>query len=221
MPKRHLETFWCIVWPKNTLVFRHRDLWGIARFPLFHAEVPPVQGLIHEQGSVLQSIYQVHSLLLLAAVVAFKWLSSSCWITGMSEERGALSSRALIRWQISQDHHYVPQPGPRGVTCSSNHARAALSLGWQGRQPRVGGPALFTPVAACTGFFKQSGCLHALPPQPVDVIRQSRVDVAFWWRTIYCTLQRGREGAVASCKTSTTAAPMPVVWPDNCGLKRW
>lgn len=24
-----------------------------------HAQVPPVQGLIHEQGSVLQSIYQV------------------------------------------------------------------------------------------------------------------------------------------------------------------
>lgn len=34
--------------------------------------LPSVQGLIHEQGSVLQSIYQVLCLLFLTAVIAFK-----------------------------------------------------------------------------------------------------------------------------------------------------
>lgn len=86
LPKRHLEAFWCLEGDPKIAWWLGKGIYRALQGTLFmtHAQVPPVQGLIHEQGSVLQSIYQVLSLLLLAAVIAFKWLSCPCWITGMS-----------------------------------------------------------------------------------------------------------------------------------------
>ena len=75
-----------------------------------------------------------------------------------------LPLRALAcRQSRRQDRHddaAVLQPGPGGGSVTPAHA--SLSPGWQGRQHRLGGPALFTPSAARTGLFKQSGCLHKL-----------------------------------------------------------
>lgn len=84
----------------------------------------------------------------------------------MLERRGrTLPLRAPVsRQNRRQDLHNdatVLWPDPGRDTLTPAHAR--LSPGWQARQHRVGGPALFTPSAARTGLFKQSRCLHKLP----------------------------------------------------------
>lgn len=173
---------------------------------LTHTQVPHVQRLIHEQGSLLQSIYQVLSLLLLAAVIAFKWLSCPCWI----HKEGGPSSW----WRCGTTS---PYPGRDTVT----PAHTRLFPGWQWTQHRLGGPTLFTPTAARTGLFKQSGCLHKLPLIPWT---SSGRRVLMWpfpgapW--IVYAAERERERDVASCRTLTTAPLVPVVWPDNCRPKK-
>lgn len=110
------------------------------------------------------SIYQVLSLLLLAAVIAFTRLSYPRWIIGMSgREDFALKGTSRQAEQEDRDLHVdavVLWPDPGKDTVTSTHAR--LSPGWQAGQRRLGGPALFTLSAACTGLFKQSGCFHKL-----------------------------------------------------------
>ncbi|TNN66640.1 hypothetical protein EYF80_023174 [Liparis tanakae] len=109
----------------------------------------------------------------------------------MTGGRGSLPSRASAFTQNTiQDLHDVPQPDPDGVTFSSNHAHTELSPGWQARQQRLGGPALFTP------------------PAPADVIRQARVDLAFPWRTVDCVLQIGRDVAAAGLRPQHPSSPL-------------
>lgn len=95
-PKRRLEAFWCVEGDPKIAWWLGKGIYRALQGTLFmtHAQVPPVLGLNHEQGSVLQSIYQVLSLLLLAAVIAFKWLSCPCWITGMDGGGGSFALKS-------------------------------------------------------------------------------------------------------------------------------
>ena len=97
-------------------------------------------------------------------------------------------------------------------------AHAMPSPGWQFRQHRLGGLALFTPSAACTGLFKQSGCLHKLPRCPWT---SSGRRVLMWPfpgapRTVCSGVREGGR----CCQLQTTAPVVPVVWPDNCRPKK-
>lgn len=98
--RRHMDAFWCMEGDPKIACWLGLGIYRALQRTLFmtNTGVPPAQGQIHEQGSVLHSIYQVFSLLLLAAVIAFKRQSYPCRVRGMSRG-GGLCMAGYSRWR--------------------------------------------------------------------------------------------------------------------------